>query len=86
MNVVASAEMQGKLGCDVVIIEDSKALSIELAELLQEGGLTVRTALDGAAALIDCRLPDIDGMLLLERLGQVWWKILTARGASERYQ
>lgn len=74
----------GYFGCDAVVIEDYQALATEIASSLRRRGLSVQVALDGAAALalarqcrprvalVDCALPDVDGIQLVRQLGQFW--------------
>ena len=71
-------------GCDVVVIDDYEMLATEIAVSLRRRGLSVQVALDGAAALglarqcrprvalVDCALPDVDGIQLVRQLGQFW--------------
>lgn len=74
----------GDFECDVVVIDDYQALATEIAGALRRRGLSVQIALDGASAmalavrsrprvaLVDCALPDIDGIELVRRLGRTW--------------
>ena len=66
----------------ILIVEDEKAARQALSSLLSDEGYEVLTAADGAAAqtialqqepdliLLDIRLPDIDGLTVLEKLRQ----------------
>ncbi|HEY1861448.1 MAG TPA: response regulator, partial [Gemmataceae bacterium] len=66
----------------IALIDDDRAWLDTLAEYLQDRGYNVRTALgarsglalldefDVAAAVIDFRMPDMDGLQLLRRLRQ----------------
>ena len=66
----------------ILVVEDEKAARQALSSLLSDEGYEVLTAADGAAAqtitlqqepdliLLDIRLPDIDGLTLLEKLRQ----------------
>jgi two-component system response regulator AtoC len=66
----------------ILIVEDEKAARQALSSLLADEGYEVLTAADGAAAqtialqqepdliLLDIRLPDIDGLTVLEKLRQ----------------
>jgi len=78
------APSTGRVGCDVVVVDDFPELATSIAETLRGRGLSVRVALDGEAAaalarnynpvvaLIDCILPDIDGLHLIRKLGDAW--------------
>jgi two-component system response regulator AtoC len=66
----------------ILIVEDEKAARQALSSLLSDEGYEVLTAADGAAAqtialqqepdliLLDIRLPDVDGLTVLEKLRQ----------------
>jgi two-component system response regulator AtoC len=66
----------------ILIVEDEKAARQALSSLLSDEGYEVVTAADGAAAqtialqqepdliLLDIRLPDVDGLTVLEKLRQ----------------
>jgi len=73
-----------RIGCDVVVIDDYEVLATEISEALRRQGISAQLALDGATALalalncqprvalVDCGLPDIDGIELIRQLGQLW--------------
>lgn len=79
-------EASQRYECDVVIVEDYKDLADSTAGALQRTGLSVRVALDGMSALaiaeqctarvalIDCNLPDFEGLDLVPRLRARWPK------------
>jgi DNA-binding response OmpR family regulator len=70
--------------CDVVIVDDYRALALEIAEGLGRRGLSLEVVHDGAAAralaaracpavaLVDCHLPDVHGLHLIRQLGLQW--------------
>lgn len=70
--------------CDVVVVDDYRALAFEIAEGLGRRGLSVEVVHDGAAAralaarvrpavaLVDCHLPDVHGLHLIRELGLQW--------------
>jgi DNA-binding response OmpR family regulator len=72
--------MANDFKCDVLIVEDEKIQCEEMADFLTRGGLSVRTAHDGAAgiraanmepprvALLDYNLPDMTGVQVAQRL------------------
>lgn len=78
------APFTGRIVCDVVVVDDFPELATSIAEALRGRGLSVRVALDGetavaltrncnpVVALIDCVLPDIDGLELIRQLGEAW--------------
>ena len=80
----AIAATNKRLACDVVIVEDYEALATEMANALRRQGLSVQVALDGTralamalqctprVALVDCALPDTDGIQLVRQLGLAW--------------
>ncbi len=73
-----------RVGCDVIVVDDLQELATVIAEALRGRGLSTRVAFNGEAAialarnykpvvaLVDCSLPDIDGLLLIRQLGKVW--------------
>jgi DNA-binding response OmpR family regulator len=77
-------EASQRYECDVVIVEDFKDLADSTAEALRRTGLSVLVALDGRSALaiadrctarvalIDCNLPDFEGLDLVPRLRARW--------------
>ena len=78
------APTAGRVGCDVVIVDDYQELAAAIAEALSVRGLSTQVAFNGESAvalarnhnpvvaLIDCVLPDIDGLHLIRRLGEAW--------------
>lgn len=74
----------GRVGCDVVVVDDLQELAAAIAEALRGRGLSTHVAFDGEAAaalarsynpvvaLVDCVLPDIDGLHLIRQLGKAW--------------
>ncbi|MFN4016103.1 MAG: response regulator [Reyranella sp.] len=84
MNHQEFAPSTGRVGCDAVVVDDYPELATSIAEALRRRGLSVRVALDGEAAvalarnynpvvaLIDCILPDVDGLHLIRQLGEAW--------------
>lgn len=72
------------IGCDVVVIDDYEALATQILEALRRRGLSAQAALDGATALalaqhcqprvalVDCGLPDSNGIELIRQLDQFW--------------
>ncbi|KAF0100814.1 MAG: PAS/PAC sensor hybrid histidine kinase [Rhodospirillaceae bacterium] len=84
MNRQWPASPVGRVGCDVVVVDDFQELATTIAEALRGRGLSTHVAFDGeaaaalarnyvpAVALIDCILPDIDGLQLIRQLGEVW--------------
>lgn len=74
----------GRAGCDVIVVDDLPELATAIEAALRNRGLSTRVALDGEAALafarnykpvvalVDCILPDIDGLELIRQLGQAW--------------
>src|SRR5258708_538142 len=72
--------MANEFKCDVLIVEDEIIQCEEMADFLTRGGLSVRTAHDGAAgirqaqlappriALLDYNLPDMTGVQVAGRL------------------
>jgi DNA-binding response OmpR family regulator len=78
------ASSAGRVGCDVVVVDDFPDLATTIAEALRGRGLSTHVAFTGeeaialarsynpAVALIDCVLPDIDGLHLIRRLGEAW--------------
>lgn len=78
------ASPTGRVGCDVIVVDDYPELAAAIAEALGGRGLSTRIALDGEAAvalarnynpvvaLVDCILPDIDGLQLIRQLGDAW--------------
>jgi len=75
-------DRSGRMKARILIVEDEKAARQALSSLLSDEGYEVLTAADGAAAqtialqqepdliLLDIRLPDIDGLTVLEKLRQ----------------
>lgn len=84
MNGQAFGSTTGRFNLDVVVIDDYRELTAEIAEALRRRGLSARVAFDGATALalaedstpavalVDCTLPDVDGFNLIRQLGKVW--------------
>lgn len=78
------ASPTGRVGCDVIVVDDFPELATAIAEALGGRGLSTRVAFNGEAAvalarnynpvvaLIDCVLPDIDGLHLIRQLGDAW--------------
>jgi DNA-binding response OmpR family regulator len=78
------APAAGRVGCDVVIVDDYQELAAAIAETLGARGLSTQVAFNGESAvalarnynpvvaLVDCILPDIDGLQLIRRLGEAW--------------
>ncbi len=74
----------GRVGCDVIVVDDLQELATAIAEALRGRGLSTHVAFNGEAAvafslnynpvvaLVDCILPDIDGLQLIRRLGDAW--------------
>jgi two-component system OmpR family response regulator len=74
----------GRVACDVIVVDDFPELAAAIADALRGRGLSIRTALNGEAALalarncnpvvalVDCILPDVDGLDLIHRLGEAW--------------
>jgi len=74
----------GRAGCDVIVVDDYPELATAIAEALRGRGLSSRIALNGEAAvaltrdynpivaLVDCVLPDVDGLDLIRRLSDAW--------------
>jgi DNA-binding response OmpR family regulator len=72
--------MSSKANCDVLIVEDDRIQSEEMAAFLGRSGLAVETAHDGATAiqvaiatqprvvLLDYNLPDTTGLQLAEQI------------------
>lgn len=73
-----------RVGCDVIVVDDFPELATAIAEALGGRGLSTRVAFNGEAAvalartynpvvaLIDCVLPDVDGLNLIRKLGDAW--------------
>ena len=73
-----------RVGCDVIVVDDFPELATAIAEALGGRGLSTRVAFNGEAAvalartynpvvaLVDCVLPDIDGLNLIRKLGDAW--------------
>jgi two-component system OmpR family response regulator len=78
------ASLAGRVRCDVIVVDDFPELATAIAEALGGRGLSTRVALNGeaavalarnynpAVALVDCILPDIDGLQLIRQLGEAW--------------
>ena len=78
------APSTGRVACDVIVVDDFPELATAIADALRGRGLSTRTALNGEAAvalsrncnpvvaLVDCILPDVDGLDLIRRLGEAW--------------
>ncbi len=78
------ASTTGRVDCDVVVVDDLQELATAIAEALRGRGLSTHVAFDGeaaaalarsynpAVALVDCVLPDIDGLRLIRQLGEAW--------------
>lgn len=78
------APSAGRVACDVVVVDDFPELATAIADALRGRGLSTRTALNGEAAvalarncnpvvaLVDCILPDVDGLDLIRQLGEAW--------------
>lgn len=78
------APSTGLAGCDVIVVDDFPELATTIAEALRRRGLSIRTAFNGegalalarnyhpVVALVDCILPDIDGLHLIRQLGEAW--------------
>lgn len=79
-----SAPSAGRVACDVIVVDDFPELATTIADALRGRGLSIRTALNGDAAvalarsyepvvaLVDCILPDVDGLDLIRQLGDAW--------------
>lgn len=84
MNDQEIVSTTGRVGCDVVVIDDYRELTEEIAEALRRRGLATQLAFNGATAItlarsynpavavIDCTLPDVDGFHLIRQLGKAW--------------
>lgn len=84
MKSEGSASPTGRVGCDVIVVDDFQELASAIGEALRNRGLSTHVAFNGEAALafarnykpvvalIDCVLPDIDGLHLIRRLGEAW--------------
>lgn len=84
MNGLAIGSTDGRFNLDVVVVDDYRELTTEIAEALRRRGLSTKVAYDGATAvalaedstpavaLVDCALPDVDGFNLIRRLGKAW--------------
>jgi DNA-binding response OmpR family regulator len=66
-------------GCDVLIVEDDRVLSEQLADALREEGYTVATAPDGRAAIELVRKGRV-GVMILDLMLPVMsgWEVLDA--------
>jgi DNA-binding response OmpR family regulator len=84
MELQEPAAPGGRVGCDVIVVDDLEELATAIEAALRNRGLSTHVALDGEAALafarnykpivalVDCVLPDIDGLQLIRQLGQAW--------------
>ena len=84
MNGQEIVSTNGRIGCDVVVVDDFPELASEIGAALRRRGLSTQVALNGATAvalarsyhpvvaLVDCNLPDIDGLRLIRQLGETW--------------
>ena len=84
MTDIASYTPDGRLACDVIVIDDFRDFAEGIARALRHKGMSVQIAMDGASALafsaklvprvalVDCALPDIDGLTLVRDLGKIW--------------
>ena len=84
MNGQAVGSTTGRFNLDVVVVDDYRELTAEIAEALRRRGLSTKVAYDGATAralaedstpavaLVDCTLPDVDGFNLIRQLGKAW--------------
>lgn len=75
---------RGRFAGDVLVIDDSQDFADAVANALRRKGMTVQIALDAATArtiarsfeprvaLVDCALPDADGIDLVGELGRTW--------------
>lgn len=73
-----------RFSCDVVVIDDYQLLTDQVANALRKAGMVVQSALDGHSALalaaqcgtrvaiVDCALPDMDGLVLIPQLRSYW--------------
>lgn len=78
------ASPTGRAGCDVIVVDDFPELATAIAEALRGRGLSTHIAFNGEAAvalarhydpvvaLVDCVLPDVDGLRLIRQLGDAW--------------
>lgn len=82
MKGVSHYAPSGRFACDVLIIDDYREFAESVAAALRRTGMTVQIALDAATArsieiepqvvLVDCGLPDGDGISLVRELGKHW--------------
>ncbi|MBI4295861.1 MAG: response regulator [Chloroflexi bacterium] len=80
-NKEAAKEATEKAGFPILIVDDDVELALNLHDILEEEGYSVTVARDGQSALeicakmdfplafVDIKLPDIDGVALVEKLG-----------------
>lgn len=83
---------------DILVVDDNEDLAVNLADILEEEGNTVSVAFDGESAielarsrsfdlaLLDYKLPDMDGLELQEQLSELIdadYLIITAHASIE---
>lgn len=84
MDIVPGRANAVRYSCDVVVVDDYQALTKLIVKSLRRSGMVVEGALDGRGALaiadqcearvalVDCALPDIDGITLIPQLKAKW--------------
>lgn len=84
MDIIPGRADAVRYSCDVVVVDDYQALTELIVKSLRRSGMVVEGVLDGRGALaiadqcearvalVDCALPDIDGITLIPQLKARW--------------